>query len=118
MTMIELQRQALDRAQSGESFANYPAIFEGFAAKDIPESQIAPRENVLTFNAWKALGCSVKKGEHGVKVATFIECAGQERDPASGETRAITFRRPRMTTVFHLTQTETTAEREARLASR
>jgi len=31
---------------------------QGFAAKGIPESEIKPRENVFTFNAWKALGSS------------------------------------------------------------
>jgi antirestriction protein ArdC len=57
-------------------------------------------------NAWKALGRSVRKGEHGVKVATFIECSGVGRDPASGEEKAVSYRRPWTTTVFHVSQTE------------
>ena len=36
---------------------------------------------------WKALGRSVKQGEHGVRVVTFITCNGKQRDPASGEER-------------------------------
>ena len=56
------------RAVHGQSLSNFPAIFQGFAAKGIPESEIKPRENVFTFNAWKALGRVVRRGEHGVKV--------------------------------------------------
>ena len=87
-------------------------------AMGIAEADIQPRENVLTFNAWKARGRSVKKGEHGVKVATFIICAGEAvRDPSTGEERSTTYRRPHTTTVFHISQTELTSDREARLAS-
>src|SRR6266571_2894190 len=64
--------EALDRATTGQSLTNYPAIFAGFMAEGIAEVDIKPRENVFTFEAWKALGRSVKKGERGVKVVTFI----------------------------------------------
>src|SRR5229473_631983 len=106
MTKTEMQAEALDRAQSGQALTNYPAIFAGFMAKGIAEADIRPRENVFTFNAWKALGRSVKKGEHGVKVVTFIECSATQRDPASGEEKPVTYRRPHTTTVFHISQTE------------
>jgi hypothetical protein len=96
--------ESLKRAVSGQSFSNFPAIFQGFAAKGIPESEIKPRENVFTFDAWKALGRYVRKGEHGVKVVTFIDCKGKETDPDTGE-RKIS-RRPWTTTVFHISQTE------------
>jgi hypothetical protein len=56
---------------------NYSAIFQGFMAKGIAETDIKPRENVFTFHAWKALGRSVKRGEHGVKVVTFIAPIGK-----------------------------------------
>ena|SRR5438309_248954 len=100
----EARREALTRAISGQSFSNFPAIFQGFAAKGIPESEIKPRENVFTFDAWKALGRYVRKGEHGVKVVTFIETLGKETDPDTGERKLI--RRPWTTTVFHVSQTE------------
>jgi N-terminal domain of anti-restriction factor ArdC len=79
--------EGLERATTGQTLTNYPAIFEGFMAKGIAEGDIKPRENVFTFQAWKALGRSVKKGEHGVKVVTFIECSGRERDPARARRR-------------------------------
>jgi hypothetical protein len=96
--------ESLKRAVSGQSFTNFPAIFQGFTAKGIPESEVKPRENVFTFDAWKALGRVVRRGEHGVKVVTFIECLSKETDPDTGE-RKIT-RRPWTTTVFHISQTD------------
>jgi N-terminal domain of anti-restriction factor ArdC len=81
-----------------------PAIFQGFAAKGIPEAEIKPRENVFTFKAWKALGRVVRRGEHGVKVVTFIDCKSKQTDSDTGE-RKVT-RRPWTTTVFHISQTD------------
>jgi len=100
----EVRQEALTRAISGQSLSNFPAIFQGFAAKGIPESEIKPRENVFTFEAWKALGRYVRKGEHGVKVVTFIETLSKETDPDTGERKIV--RRPWTTTVFHVSQTE------------
>ena len=100
----EVRQEALSRAVSGQSFTNFPAIFQGFAAKGIPESEIKPRENVFRFNAWKALGRVVRRGEHGVKVTTFIDCTSKETDTDTGKRKS--FRRPWTTTVFHVSQTE------------
>lgn len=100
----EARQEALTRAVHGQSFANYPAIFQGFMARGIPEDQIKPRENVFTFQAWKALGRYVRKGEHGVRVLTFIESASKETDRDTGEPKII--RRPWSSTVFHVSQTE------------
>lgn len=101
-----IQRKALSKAVQGQSMSNYPAIFAGFAAKGIPESEIRPRENVFTFNAWRALGRTVRKGEHGVRVVTFVDCTKKDSDadPETGEKKS--FRRPWTTTVFHVSQTE------------
>ena len=96
--------ESLKRAVHGQSFSNFPAIFRGFEAKGIPESEIKPRENVFTFEAWKALGRVVRRGEHGVKVVTMIETRSKEVDPDTGEGKII--RRPWTTTVFHISQTE------------
>jgi len=101
-TKEEVRQEALNRAVSGQSYSNFPAIFQGFAAKGIPESEIKPRENVFTYEAWKALGRVVRRGEHGVKVVTFIECSKEDKE--TGEKQS--FRRPWRTTVFHVSQTE------------
>jgi antirestriction protein ArdC len=100
----EARQEALTRAVSGQSFSNFPAIYQGFTAKGIPESEIKPRENVFTFNAWKALGRVVRRGEHGVKVVTFTDCQSKETDKDTGERKS--FRRPWTTTVFHVSQTD------------
>lgn len=97
-------QEALNRAVSSHSLSNFPAIFRGFAAKGIPDSDIKPRENVFTFDAWKALGRVVRRGEHGVRVCTFIDTPGKETDQDTGERKII--RRPWTTTVFHVSQTE------------
>lgn len=100
----EERAEALSRAVSGQTMSNYPAIFQGFIARGIPESEIRPRENVFTFEAWKALGRYVRKGEHGVRVLTFIESVSKEIDKDTGEPKII--RRPWSSTVFHISQTE------------
>lgn len=97
-----IEREALENAQNGTSEANYEAIFEGFAAMGIDPDDVEPRENVFTFNAWKALGRVVRRGQHGVRVATFIPCT--KTDKATGEESK--FRMPKTTTVFHISQTD------------
>jgi antirestriction protein ArdC len=102
---VEQQAEALDRARNGLSAINYPTIYSGFVQNGIPAGDIKPRENIFTFNAWKALGRSVKKGEHGVKVVTFIDGKGRVVDEATGEKQETRAYR-RTTTVFHISQTE------------
>jgi len=97
-TSIAIQQEALTRARSSQSLSNFAAIIRGFMAKGLAESEISPRENVFTYNAWKALGRQVKKGEHGVKCLTFI----MQRDKRTGREE----KRPWSTTVFHVSQTE------------
>ena len=102
MNKSQIQHEALARARGNESASNFPAIFAGFAEKGIPEDEIFPRENVFTFNAWRALGRTVKKGEHGVHILTWLVC--EKKDDAGEVTE--TYRRPKSATVFHVTQTK------------
>lgn len=106
MQNAAIQKEALSKAVQGQSMSNYPAIFQGFAAKGIPESEIRPRENVFTFNAWKALRRVVRKGEHGVKVVTFVDCTSKDSDTDTETGEKKHFRRPWTTTVFHVSQTD------------
>ncbi len=103
------QAEALSRAINNRSLSNYPTIFEGFLARGIPEDEIRPRENIFTYNAWRALGRQVKKGEHGVKICTFVPMDSKEKDAETGEVKVKTSSRPRMTTVFHVSQTKEVA---------
>ena len=97
-----LNREALARAEQNESWANYPAIFEGFTARGIPEQDIIPRENVLTYHAWLAKGRQVRRGEHGVMVQTWIVISNGFDDDEPGKVRRI----PRTAYVFHVSQTD------------
>lgn len=109
MTNEAIQQEALARAKGSESLANYAEIIEGFAAKGIPVDEIKPRENVFTYNAWKALGRYVKKGEHGVKIITYREVG--RRYTVNEQTGVETFssrKIPWSVTVFHFSQTEET----------
>jgi hypothetical protein len=102
MKTQEQYQEALSRAASGITMSNYPAIFAGFAQMGIPESEIKPRENIFTYNAWKALGRHVKKGQHGIRVLTFIDISKEDKE--TGEKKS--YSRPWHTTVFHISQTE------------
>ncbi len=104
MTNPQIQQDSLIRAVSSQSTMNYPSIFMGFEARGIPADDIKPRENVFTYNAWKALGRQVRKGEHGVKATTFVPVSGKQ-DAVSGEQKS-GFRMPRTVTVFHVSQTD------------
>ncbi len=107
----QLQQEALSRAVSGQALTNWPAILAGFRAKGIPEHDIRPRENVFTYHAWRALGRQVRRGEHGVKVVTFVALDGApatDREEGDGkpEQRKARGRRPWTATVFHVSQTD------------
>lgn len=92
------QTESLNRAKNGDSLLNYPSIMTGFMAKGINANDIIPRVNVFTYNAWKALGRQVSKGQHGVKVVTYIDT----HDKVTGNPTKLC----RSSTVFHLSQTE------------
>ena len=105
MTTAELQAEALARATGNTSALNYGAIYSGFLAKGIAEEDIIPRVNVLTFHAWKAKGRSVRKGEHGVRVVTWIPFEKRERQP-DGTEKIVGGKRCKGAVVFHVSQTE------------
>ncbi len=94
--------EALSRAESGISARNYGLILDGFANKGIPVADIEPRVNVFTYRAWRAKGRQVRRGEHGVRVVTFIDC--EKTDKRTGKTDR--YSRPWHSTVFHVSQTD------------
>lgn len=107
MQASETQADALDRARNGTSTLNYAAIMQGFQAKGIAAHDIKPRDNVLTFHAWKAVGRVVMKGQHGVKVETMIPIKDKDTGDMIGKRFA-------SSTVFHITQTKELGARETR----
>ena len=81
--LIALEREALTNAVSGQSTMNYQAIISGFMEKGVAREDIKPRENVFTFHAWFGVGRCVRKGEHGVKICTYVP--RQTIDKVTGE---------------------------------
>jgi hypothetical protein len=98
MKSSELAQTALSRAKYGQSTANFSALFDGFLSMGIPADDIQPRVNVLSFHAWRAVGRTVKRGEHGVKLVTWIDATKAD----TGESRKLA----RSVTVFHISQTD------------
>lgn len=122
------QLASLERAQTNVCPRNDAIVLDHFKARGVPLAEINPRENVLTFNAWKALGRSVRKGERGCPLMTWIPTEGKrgersseserpESQPASlgagapGPRRGGNLR-PKRTTVFHISQTHPTGEKD------
>ena len=105
MTKHEIQEQAYHNAVSNGSTRNYATIISGFVAKGISPDDIIPRENVFTFHAWKALNRQVRKGEHGVKVITWIPCKGRKVVDPKDEQNKVRLR-PKTAVVFHISQTD------------
>ena len=62
-----------------------------------------PYVDWFTYRRWKAQGFQVQKGEHGVKLTTYIPVF--KTDPVTGE-KVPNGTRPRRTTVFCRCQTK------------
>ena len=101
----EIAREALYRATASQALTNIPAVYAGFVEKGISEADIQPRVNVFTYHAWQALGRQVRRGEHGVRIVTYIVKPGQP-DPENPEARTAGYKFPRSVTVFHISQTD------------
>jgi len=97
------QIEALDRATNGHS-KNDEFVFAMLTLAGY--SDVQPRVNCLTYNAWRAVGRSVKKGEKGLGVTVWIPCKDKEAkpDPKTGEARKSM--RPKTTYIFHIDQTQ------------
>ena len=104
MKLQAIRAEALQRAECGASVSNFPAIYSGFLTMGIPEGDIRPRENIFTYQAWQAKARQVRKGEHGVRIVTYIHLGEKRADDGelleSGESH------PRSVTVFHVSQTD------------
>lgn len=92
-------QQALARAQNPRSILNMATVMQVALAAGITDA--IPGENVLTFNAWKAKGRSVAKGQKALcKLSVFYT---KDVTDAAGELH--TEKRPGTSAVFHISQT-------------
>lgn len=102
----ELERESLQRATSNPSWRNFGQVIEEFTARGIPASEINPKENVFTYNAWRALGRQVRKGEKSVKITTWHPIEEKERGASGGAEKATARLRAVTACVFHISQTD------------
>lgn len=105
MNTNQQRQEALTRATTSQAMTNLPTIYAEFMDRGIPEADIIPRVNIFTYAAWQALGRQVRKGEHGVRILTYISKPGQ-RDADHPETVTPGYKFPRGVTVFHISQTD------------
>lgn len=94
---------ALNRAVNGTSTSNHSLIMKGFTDKGIPAANILPRENVLTYAGWLALGRVVKKGEKGVRISVGIDCYKKLDEEGN---QKVPVRKWKDAYVFHISQTK------------
>ncbi len=107
-TPTDTDAQALDRARHCRGRENIARVYSAFLDRGIPEEDILPGENILTFRAWKALGRFVSKGQHGVRLLTYVERDKKVERDGKETTERVTF--PKSTHVFHISQTEAMAQ--------
>ena len=81
------------------SLANMATVLGELEARGACTGHCMPYQDVFTFARWKALGCSVKKGEHGVRLPVIVQATKTRRNDA-GEDEAQTFTIDRTVTVF------------------
>lgn len=98
----ETQQETLDRIQSGYS-KNDTIVMMAFNAAGVPLDDIIPRQNVLTYKAWRAAGRQVAKGAKSLRVTVWIP-KKDKKDPKTGETiRGGVY--PKTCSLFHISQT-------------
>lgn len=107
-TPTDTDLEALDRARHCRGRENIARVYSAFLERGIGEADIQPGENVLTYRAWKALGRFVCKGEHGVRLVTYIECDRKVERDGKERIERVTF--PKCTFVFHVSQTKALAQ--------
>jgi hypothetical protein len=106
----ESPQEALARIQSMQFGRNDLLVITAFSEAGIPPEQVDPRHNVLTFNAWKALGRRVAKGAKSIGVTVWIPINGKKDEPQAetdddGEAKKKQGMRPKLTRLFHEWQT-------------
>ena len=100
-TNTEKYAAALQRAENPRNIINIQTVFEAAIERGIEGAM--PGENVLTFNAWKAKGRVVKKGEKALcMLVTFFE--RDVRDQSTGDVNKV--KQAGRAAVFHISQTK------------
>lgn len=96
----QMQRAALERARAPRFGPNLGIVLAECARRGFLDPPPVPGRTVLTFNAWRALGRTVRRGEHGIRIPVVIPTA---HDPETGEPGR---RIIKTAAVFHVSQTD------------
>lgn len=99
--MNKTYQDSLARAENGMVNENYRIIIEELVARGVPEADITPRVNVLTYNAWQAKGRQVRRGEKSVRISV-VGYRGPSKTEEGDE--GTYFRKTAF--VFHISQTD------------
>ena len=106
------ERDALERGTRSAPNSNDMVVFLSLHAKGIPYGDIetfGPQQNVRTFKAWRALGRTVRRGEHGVHLTVWQPLDTKpESELTESDEKTLKRRRCRMANavVFHVSQTD------------
>ena len=79
--------------------------FQGYSAMNaasilaVLHCDCEPYRDVFTYQRWQAQGYQVRKGEHGVRITTWID-ASEKRNETEPEAERKTYRLPRSVVVF------------------
>lgn len=98
----ETPEAALQRIAGGFS-GNDVAVVMIFASLGVDPDEILPRENVLTFKAWKAKGRKIAKGVNSISVPVYIPAKGKQE--AEGDDEKPGSMMKRRARLFHESQT-------------
>jgi len=100
----ETAEEALARIQSGVSENDGAAIL-AFWQAGVELTDITPRENVLTFKAWRAKGRQVAKGASGVPVVVWFPVKEKDKTRTEKDGSPKTRMMSRTVRLFHESQT-------------
>ena len=118
MTTTETNEQKLERIKNSGFGQNDALAIMHFDACGIPASDIDPKHNVLTFNAWKGAGRVVAKGANGCPLTIWIPKRGKQAvsDDSSDKEKAAGGMYPKTSRVFHISQTIPTGSKGIKVA--
>lgn len=107
----EVLENGVKNVFTSENFVNYlkfSAMFHTYSVNNriLIFLQRPTASYVAGFNAWKKMGRTVKKGEHGIRILAPHARKRQEVDPETGDELEIKFTTFSVTYVFDVSQTE------------
>jgi len=86
-------------AETAKQFQGYSAM-NAASILAVLHCDCEPYRDVFTYQRWQAQGFQVRKGEHGVRITTWIEASEKREPEAEPEAERKVYRLPRAVVVF------------------